>query len=193
MPVERWFRGISRLNFNEPPDSPNRAAFVNENQQSQHSKTGWITAFVLTLFVALCVSLTPWYPEWLRHGVMEVFSFVCHQLPGRSPHVDGVQLAVCHRCLGIYWALPAAAVLYGLTRGLRLMKGRRTLNVVLLAGVPAAVDWSGDVLGFWMNTPISRIITGAIFGLVAGYILAEGISDIVKDRQSDKSGPAEDN
>ena len=165
---------------------------MNENQRSRQSNSGWVTAFGLTLFLALCVSLTPWYPEWLHHGVMEVFSFVCHQLPARSPHVNDTQLAVCHRCLGIYWALPAAAVLYGLTKGLRMLKGRRTLTVVLIAGLPAAIDWSGDIFGFWTNTPLSRIITGAIFGLVAGYVIAEGISDIVRERNSEKSSPHPD-
>ena len=149
---------------------------------------GWSVAFALTLLLGLTVSLTPFYSDVIRGGVMQAFSFVCHQLPSRSPHVGGVQLAVCHRCMGIYWALPAAALVFGLSRGLRFVTRYRTMTIVVLAGIPAGIDWMGDILGFWVNTPSSRWVTGAIFGLVAGYLLTEGISDIVRESRSKKGG-----
>lgn len=165
--------------------------------KSINTDRGWPVAFVLTLLLGLIVTLTPMYPEVLRNTVMQIFSFVCHQLPHRSPHVDGVQLAVCHRCMGIYWALPVSALVFGVSRGRLLEKGfnflknKKNITLVLLAGLPAGIDWLGDVIGFWTNTPVSRTVTGAFFGLVAGYVLAEGISDIVRESWSDKNGPTE--
>src|SRR5262245_30156247 len=29
-------------------------------------------------------------------------SFICHQIPERSFHLDGIQLPVCARCFGLY-------------------------------------------------------------------------------------------
>jgi len=156
----------------------------------QGKSRGWPIAFVLTLVLALSVSITPFYSEVIRGGVMQVFAFVCHQLPLRSPHIGGVQLAVCHRCLGIYWALPVAALIFGISRGSRVAVRIKNLTIVMLAGLPAGIDWLGDILGFWENTTASRFITGAVFGLAAGYLLAEGISDIVRASGDQKNGPA---
>jgi len=155
---------------------------------STEKTRGWPLAFVLTLLLGLAVTLTPFYSDAIRGGVMQAFSFVCHQLPGRSPHVGGIQLAVCHRCMGIYWALPVATLVFGFSRGFRFITRFKNLTIVLAAGIPSGVDWLGDILGFWDNTPESRLITGAIFGLVAGYFLAEGISDVVRERRAQKRG-----
>lgn len=184
---KRWFRRLGLLNFCEHTRGSTEWNLLKENLYRSPGHSGWMIAFGITFLLAAGVTLTPVYPEWLRAGVMEAFGFVCHQLPTRSPHIYDVQLAVCHRCMGIYWALPAAAILYAFTRGIRALEGRRILTTVLLAGIPAAVDWGGDVLGIWSNTLASRIITGSIFGIVAGYILAEGISDIVRDRKTKKA------
>jgi len=143
---------------------------------------GWGTALTITLAIAALASSTPLLPPGLRQIVMSMFSGVCHQLPTRSPHVGGVQLAVCHRCLGIYWALPAAAIVYRLVRGAWPFHGRSALFLLLASVLPAGVDWLGDVLGLWTNTPASRMITGALFGLVAGYYLARAVGEIIRQR-----------
>jgi len=165
---------------------------ANGRPRSQDAtREGWQIAFALTLFLALLVSLTPLYPVPMRNAVMGIFSFVCHQLPDRSPHIAGVQLAVGHRCMGIYWALPVAALVFGLSKWQIAVTGSRNISIVLIAGIPAGTDWLGDVIGLWTNTPVSRIITGAIFGLAAGYVLAGGISDIVREYRGEKKRPTD--
>ncbi len=144
--------------------------------------SGWIFAFLITLFIATLVTLTPIYPPGIRSVVMSAFAGVCHQLPGRSPHLNGIQLAVCHRCFGIYWALPVAAVLYALTRGLWPIRRRNGILILILSALPAGIDWAGDILGWWVNTPASRMTTGAIFGITAGYFFARALTDIVQER-----------
>lgn len=114
---------------------------------------------------------------------MKLFSGVCHQLPNRSPHIDGVQLALCHRCMGIYWALPIAAIVYGLSRGFWPIKGRLGIVILLAATLPAGIDWIGDIIGWWTNTPASRMLTGSIFGIVAGYFLTKAVGDILSERR----------
>ena len=149
--------------------------------------TGWIFALFCTAAIAALVSLTPVLPTAVREIVMNLFSGVCHQLPHRSPYVDGIQLAVCHRCMGIYWALPVAALVYRGVRGFWPIKGRLGVVIMIAAAVPAGIDWIGDVIGWWENTPGSRVLTGSIFGLVAGYFLTRAVSDMVSQRRKRKN------
>jgi uncharacterized membrane protein len=115
--------------------------------------------------------LPPFVPEALRSALMDAFAAVCHQLPSRSPHLGGVALAVCDRCLGIYGGLVlggAASVLYrhGLARKGRV--GRWTVAIAL--GV-LALDWGGAVSGVWSNTPLTRAASGLLAGsAVGGFI-----------------------
>ena len=54
---------------------------------------------------------------------------------------------------------------------------RRHLGpLLLLAALPAAVDWGGDLVGLWLNTPASRYVTGGLFGVVAGMCLARALA-----------------
>lgn len=143
---------------------------------------GWSLALLFggTLLVALM--LPPFVGEKARHVVMAVFSGVCHQLPDRSPQLGGVQLAVCHRCLGIYLALFAAPFGFLVLRkwdGL-LHRGARwfVLGAVLIPGT----DWLGDAVGLWANTPLTRLATGAVFGLTAGYFLCRALIELCRGR-----------
>jgi len=111
------------------------------------------------------------------HVVRHAFSAVCHQIPERSPHLAGGPIALCHRCSGILLGLLAGlavapgvgrAALAGVARG---GQGRWLAAAV----VPTAVDWALGALEVWANTPLSRTATGALFGVVAGAILAANL------------------
>ena len=135
----------------------------------------------LLLFFAL---LPPFVGESMRGVLMTAFSHVCHQLPARSMHIEGVSVAVCHRCLGAYAGFVLGGVLFAGLKGWWPVPVRKTAYLLAAAVVPGVLDWSGDVAGLWTNTPTSRMITGAIFGIVAGYILmlsvVESFGDQVK-------------
>jgi len=138
---------------------------------------GWaLTMGVTSLLVGLAFA-PPFVSEAARVFIMQAFSGVCHQLSSRSPHIDGVALGVCHRCFGTYAGFPAAALLYGALRGFWPFSTRIAPWILVIGVLPAVVDWSGDVLGIWMNTPVSRIITGGFLGLVAGYFLVAAVVD----------------
>lgn len=109
---------------------------------------------------------------------MAVFSTVCHQIPGRSPFVEGVQLAVCHRCVGIYGALAAAPVAFLLLKRWDEIIYRYARWYILVAIAIPGVDWLGDLLDLWINTPLTRGVTGAVFGFTAGYFLCRAFVEL---------------
>lgn len=123
--------------------------------------------------ILLGASSPPFLSSGARALVMHAFAPVCHQLPGRSPVLDGVQLAVCDRCLGIYGGVLLGILTLGWGRHL-WARVRAVDRVVLLGSlVPIALDWVGPVLGLWPNAPLSRAGTGLLFGGVAASFAAD--------------------
>jgi uncharacterized membrane protein len=123
--------------------------------------------------ILLGASSPPFLPAGGRALVRRVFAPVCHQLPGRSPVLDGVPLAVCDRCFGIYVGLLVGVLT--LRWGRRLWTQARSADrIVLVASlVPMALDWGGPVLGLWSSVPLSRAGTGLLFGAVAASFAAD--------------------
>jgi uncharacterized membrane protein len=145
--------------------------------------------------VALVVGVA-WLPPVVspevRAALMKAFAPLCHQMPSRSPHVNGVALAVCDRCMGIYGGLLLGA---GLAAGVRVLAtwvvpsrvshgtlARAAKTVLLGALVPIGIDWLGPMLSAWTplagwgNTPLSRALTGALLGAAGGALLMFSIA-----------------
>ena len=137
---------------------------------SRRVAIGMLVGMALVLGAAW---LPPVLPEAWRTALMAAFRPVCHQFPARSPHVDGVQIAICDRCTGIYSGL----LLGGLAMtGWRHLGGRalRQGRLVLLGAlVPLGVDWMAPVLALWTNTPLTRAVTGTLFGAAAGAFVLD--------------------
>lgn len=138
--------------------------------------SGWLFAVLVTTFLLLNVFLPLLVGEPLRTFVMAGFSTVCHQIADRSFHVHGVSLAVCHRCTGIYLGLWLAVLVYPLIKNRVRDTGRYSGILVLAALVPAGADWISEIAGLWNNTVFSRVTTGLIFGVIAGYLLARALT-----------------
>ena len=109
---------------------------------------------------------------------MHAFAPFCHQIPERSPHLQGIALAVCHRCYGIYGGLLVGVVLFGVLRSGRRAVDRHLRYLIGLSLIPLSLDWSADAVGLWVNTPASRLLTGGVFGVVAGALLARALMRI---------------
>ncbi len=150
--------------------------------RGKHFWSGWLVAVLGAGLVAGLAVLPPFVSEGWRAALMQAFSGVCHQLPARSPHWHGVQLAVCDRCFGIYGGLLAGTLLYPFLLSWDAFIGRRLGPLLLVAGLPAAIDWGGDVVGLWVNTPAGRFATGAIFGIAAGVCLARALGRALQRR-----------
>lgn len=155
--------------------APPPPAVLPARSRPERFRRGWLVVVTGTLLFVALASLPPFVEGLPRVVLMRMFSGVCHQIAERSPHLHGVPLAVCHRCYGIYWGLVAGAFAFA---WLRRWDGRidRSARVLIPAAllVPG-VDWLGGVAGLWTNTPATRLATGAVFGLVAGYFLARAV------------------
>ena len=87
--------------------------------------------------------------RWLLHPG-------CHQIPGRSFHLLGEPIAVCHRCTGLYVGFTLGVLLWPWIPGLatKLTTNPRWVGLFF---VPLLVDWAVTV-----NTPASRFATGVV-------------------------------
>jgi hypothetical protein len=53
---------------------------------------------------------------------------------------------------------------------------------VLLGLVPLGADWLLPSAGLWTNTPWSRFLTGAAFGIMISSLLIPGVSELLAAR-----------
>ncbi len=153
----------SPLTQTEFPKAPRRFAF------------GPLLVVAATWLVVVLIFLPPYVGVGPRAMLMSAFSSVCHQIPARSPHLEGVQLAVCHRCVGIFAGLAVASLIFALLLRAGPWLRDKALLVILISLAPLAVDWSLDAFGIWNNTPFTRTLTGATFGLAMGALLVSSV------------------
>ena len=94
--------------------------------------------------------------------IRSFFSRLCHQDPQRSFVVDGSTVAVCVRCLGVYWGVVAGALV-------RLKGARWLLALALVVNladvVSGGMHWHG-------NLPFFRFSFGLMLGLGVGAVLS---------------------
>ena len=165
-----------------------------ESQTLRWPVVVWALAVVLTItFVSLIVIA----PLALLHDynspalvLYEMFRRVCHQNPERAFYLEGHPFAVCARCTGIYFGFAAGVLLYPLVRSLRRVDApaRRWL---LLALLPAFVDFALGVTGIWENTHLSRFVTGALLGAVTAFYVVPGLMDLSRMKFRPSNVPAE--
>lgn len=101
-------------------------------------------------------------------AIYAFFHRICHQFDGRSLHLAGHPLAVCSRCTAIYVAFLAGVMVFPFVRARVAGPTRRLL---FAAALPMVLDVAGGVLGIYEPSNGLRVITGAVFGLVAALIV----------------------
>ena len=100
-----------------------------------------------------------------------VFNLLCHQDPLRSFVLNGSQMAVCARCLGIYGFFLTGVIIMpflGIIRGLKFRYNFRFLIGTIILNL---IDVLGNLFEIWTNTNISRLFLGSLFGLSAAMLL----------------------
>ncbi|MGE0885179.1 MAG: DUF2085 domain-containing protein [Blastocatellales bacterium] len=112
--------------------------------------------------------------------IYQGLSAVCHQMPDRSFHLDGLPLGVCSRCTGIYSGFIAGLVVYPLMRNLSNQQMPQRIWMILAVS-PALIDFGGGFLGLFTNTFFSRTATGALLGAVAAFYILPGFVSIFSD------------
>ena len=139
-----------------------------------------ITAALVIFFVSLILAA----PFAYAHGyhssgfvLYEMFGRVCHQIPERAFYLDGHPFAVCARCTGIYFGFAAGVLVYPFVRSLR-QGDTPARKWLLLAILPALIDFTLGFAGIWENTHLSRSLTGALLGAVAAFYVVPGLLDL---------------
>ncbi|MFB6274220.1 MAG: DUF2085 domain-containing protein [Salinibacter sp.] len=133
----------------------------------------WYGLLFGTSSIFLLALLPPFLPAEMQVVVRRCFAPVCHQLPGRSPHIAGVPLAICDRCSGIYLGLVVGVAVTGWGHGLWKTLGQHGRFLLLGSLVPLGVDWVAPILGLWQSGPVGRGLTGLLFGVVAASYVTD--------------------
>jgi uncharacterized membrane protein len=120
---------------------------------------------------------------------LSTYGRVCHQIPGRSFWIEGHPMAVCARCIGIYFGYVLAVIAYPLTRP--VSRTETPPRIWLILGLtPAAIDFFVGYVGLVNNTGPSRFITGLIAGAVGVFYTLPGLvamaSELTATRRVEK-------
>jgi uncharacterized membrane protein len=111
-------------------------------------------------------------------------ALICHQLPDRSFHLQGIQLPVCARCVGLYGgAAVGSAIAAGFAR--RWLERRSlmlTQSVKLVAtGVAAVPTLATFALEWGFGWPISnavRAIAALPFGFAVALVVVSALATV---------------
>jgi uncharacterized membrane protein len=94
-------------------------------------------------------------------AIVQAYSLVCHQMPGRSYLLFGYQMAYCERDTAIYATMALSGLLWA--RFHRRLP-RLHWSVFPLLVLPMAVDGFTQLFGLRESTWELRTLTGALFG-----------------------------
>jgi uncharacterized membrane protein len=99
---------------------------------------------------------------------------ICHQRPERSFHLAGVQLPVCGRCAGLYFAA-AAAVLPAWLLPIGPGGARQTRTILAIAAAPTAATFALELAGLLFPSNLTRALCAAPLGAAAAWIFIRSL------------------
>ena len=124
---------------------------------------------LLAATTAWCVAIAA-AGTFESHGLLALFSSICHQNPDRSWALGGESLAVCIRCASIY-----AGFLAGLVA--RIRANVRFLRIsIFLAGLEFVVAH------IWIDLEVLRAVSGLLLGMAASGLVEHGIRELWAER-----------
>jgi len=133
---------------------------------------GWI------VFTAMGGGITGSEGHWYGHWQHEAFRMLCHQDPARSFWVNGVPMAVCSRCFGIYSGFALFWLGIPLTIKLDSLISIQVKWVLLTTIGLNLIDVIANMFGFWQNNIISRFLLGSTIGLAVVLYLSSEFKSI---------------
>ena len=130
-----------------------------------------LTGYPLIPLGLICAAVLA--PFFLHRGVLvasvpfyKAFALVCHQRPERCFWIFGAPVAVCARCLGIY---------FGAAIGLLVRTSRRVaLQLLIVAACLNLVDAVAEASGVHGNWLDLRFALGLALGACATMLIASG-------------------
>ena len=130
---------------------------------AQNALGGLTGAWVFFLFFAPAI-------------VFPIGLFICHQRPERSFFINGLQMAVCARCTGVY---VGAAIAMPLALGFAApLTTRRARWMTLFAPRPTIVTWSLEFAGLAGFSNAARFIAGLPLGFAAAWLITSVLGDL---------------
>ena len=165
--------------MNQPIE--NYTSQIAVKQQKRQAFWAWSVIFLIAfgwMFLIVSAPLAKTYGfENYAHSIYTFFSYLCHQIDGRSYHIDNESLAVCARCFGFYAGFFLGIIIYPLFRA--LYDTDPLPRVWLFAAmIPMTADWSLTFFGIWENTHFSRLITGLILGAACAFFIVPAAIEI---------------
>ncbi len=156
------------------------SSFVSLDLRRRLRRQAWqvwlITTFVVLVWAGSIVAA----PLLGLSSVFSFFGYICHQIPERSLHIAGHQMAVCSRCFGVYFGLLAGIAIYPLWRTVDEIEPMARIWL-FLSLIPIAIDWSLTVFGIWENTHVSRFVTGLILGVGCATFIVPALVEITRN------------
>ena len=110
-------------------------------------------------------------------------SLICHQLPERSFHVQGSQLPVCARCVGLYGggalgSLAGIAVFRSALRRWRVSPTRLIWIGTAVAAIPTAVTFALEWGFGWRISNIVRALAAVPLGLAVAFVVVNALATL---------------
>ncbi len=177
---------------------PQRDALMTSPRATYLIILGGALLWCIALVVAPFLATFPGAPGMLGAFLYAFFHPICHQLDARSFHIFSGPMAVCSRCASIYFAFLGGTILYPLFCDVRkpVLPHRAFLYVAVL---PMLADIAAGMLGIHEVSNITRLFTGAAFGLIAPFFIvpatvealqqASANSPMVSDIHAEKGQP----
>ena len=116
---------------------------------------------------------------FVSHPIYKFFSYICHQMPSRSFHLEDHSFAVCSRCFGVYFGLFGGFLVYPFFRRIEEIESLPRLWL-FLALIPMGIDWSLGFFEIWENTHFSRFLTGLILGVMCAIFIIPAVVELVQ-------------
>jgi uncharacterized membrane protein len=130
--------------------------------------------------ILLAPALHAGHPE-AASMLYSTYAPMCHQIEGHCFHLFDAKWGVCIRCSAIYFSFFLSLLFYPLVRRLSNPSYPERWWVIL-AVAPMIVDVFLNFTGIHPSTPLTRMISGALFGLVLPlYVvppLLEGVAQL---------------
>jgi uncharacterized membrane protein len=138
-----------------------------------------VPVLISTGWVALLVA-APLMPGWAGVVVYGLGSFICHQIPERSFHLEGFQLPVCARCLGIYIGV-SGGVAYAWLRPIRggailPLPSRAFRWLAVVAAAPTVLTVALETAGAWYPSNNTRALAGFPLGILVGLVVMNALA-----------------
>ena len=135
--------------------------------------------YYVVLPVTLLFAAVAWSPPFFHSSILEwheswqrmLFSRVCHQQLDRTFAVQGIPLAVCSRCIGIYSVLPVALVIFSFFSTVLNIAKSYIVTLFVLASLIVIVDGAANLFQLWQSSDLIRVLTGVFWGLATALLL----------------------